>query len=523
MLNPVIPIDDAPAIVIHREKWTAIIPAAGYGSRLGHDKPKILYPLAGRPILDWLLDALDPVCAKYVLALSPDGEALVEPHARRILGDRLQVVVQETPTGMGDAVLLGEGLVDTEFSLIVWGDQATLRKETILACAALHEARPHATLTFPTAIKNDAYIDFERDADERLLRVLQKREGESVRESGENDCGLFLFTTGVLFPTLRESFRTGEGRGRKTREANLLQVLPMFERGPGSVVTLRINDPSETLGVNTPEDADRVEALLLERTHPGQPDRITNAKSAKQVRTLSIVIPAYNEEAFIGALLEKLQAIPTEQYGFEKEIIVVDDGSNDRTDDIAGSFTDVRVIRQKNQGKGAAVQRGVREATGAFVLVQDADLEYDPDDIPSMLQAIGSDASTAIYGSRLLGILRDFGARLPFPGRAPNQSLAPWLMNRILTIMTAVLYRRRITDMLTGYKLYPMKFLREINVKTAGFETDHELTAKLIRQGYSIREVPVTYSPRSVKEGKKIRAIDGVVAVWTLLRFWRAG
>ena len=235
-------------------------------------------------------------------------------------------------------------------------------------------------------------------------------------------------------------------------------------------------------------------------------------------RTVSIVIPAYNEEAFIGLLLKKLSGVDTESAGFDKEIVVVNDGSRDRTAEIVSNKPGVRLINQENRGKGAAVQRGVQEATGDFVLVQDADLEYEPADIPAMLTALGHATDVAVYGSRILGVKDRQGLTL-FPGLAPGQRLGPWVANRTLTILTFILYGRWITDLLTGYKIYPTAFLRSIKVKTAGFETDHELSAKLMRAGYSIREVPAQYRPRSIAEGKKIGPLDGLIAVWTLLRF----
>jgi glycosyltransferase involved in cell wall biosynthesis len=234
---------------------------------------------------------------------------------------------------------------------------------------------------------------------------------------------------------------------------------------------------------------------------------------------VSIIVPAYNEEGFIGQLLEKLLSVDTEAVGFDKEIVVVNDGSQDRTRNIVAAISGVRLIDQENRGKGAAVQRGVREATGNFVLVQDADLEYEPQDIPAMLKALGGADDIAIYGSRILGVRSRYPGWTLFPGLAPGQKFGPWLVNRALTALTFLVYGCWITDMLTGYKVYPIAFLRSVQVKTSGFETDHELSAKLIRARYTIREVPVEYHPRSVAEGKKIGPMDGLVAVWTLFRF----
>jgi dolichol-phosphate mannosyltransferase len=233
--------------------------------------------------------------------------------------------------------------------------------------------------------------------------------------------------------------------------------------------------------------------------------------------TVSIVVPAYNEEAFIGTLLDRVLRVDTESVGFSKEIVVVDDGSKDGTGDAVRRFPAVRLIQQPNQGKGRAVQRGIAEATGDFILVQDADLEYDPADYIPMLTRLAS-VGGSVYGSRTLGQLREHGWSLT-PGRHPQQRLGPWVANVLLTMWTFLLYGKWITDTLTGYKIYPRGFFSEVEILTRGFETDHEITAKLIRLGIRIQEIPISFSPRSEEEGKKIRARDGLIAVWTLLRF----
>ena len=237
------------------------------------------------------------------------------------------------------------------------------------------------------------------------------------------------------------------------------------------------------------------------------------------MKKVSVVIPAYNEEAYLGTLLRRIEKVPTEEVGYELEVIVVDDGSTDGTFAATQGFPRVRVIQQKNQGKGAAVQRGIREATGDYVLVQDADLEYDPADYVPLLRALEGRDDVAVYGSRPLGVMSRRTWSWPTPGRNPDQGLGPWGMNVTLMLLTRALYGRWVTDMLTAYKLYPMWAMREFEVKTRGFETDHELTAKLVRAGVEIREVPIAYDPRTVEEGKKIGPLDGVKAVATLARF----
>jgi len=233
---------------------------------------------------------------------------------------------------------------------------------------------------------------------------------------------------------------------------------------------------------------------------------------------LSIIIPAYNEEAFIGKLLTRIMEVDIETLGFEKEIIVVNDGSKDNTERVVRGFPQVLCFNQvPNQGKGKAVQRGIRESTGDYILIQDADLEYDPADYRGMLEALKS--ADVVYGSRTKGQRRKQAGFTLFPGKHPQQGVGPWLAGVLLTLWTALIYGRWITDTLTGYKLYPSGAVRSMKVRTSGFETDHEITAKLIRSGLSIVEVPVEYHPRTGEEGKKIKPSDGLIAVWTLLRY----
>jgi dolichol-phosphate mannosyltransferase len=240
------------------------------------------------------------------------------------------------------------------------------------------------------------------------------------------------------------------------------------------------------------------------------------------MKILSIIIPAYNEEKYITKLLYQIQSIDTEIVGFIKEIIVVDDGSTDQTRGLADKAAigqpRITVIHQDNQGKGNAVQRGVQEAKGDYVLVQDSDLEYDPNDYIPMLKCL-INSRTSVYGSRTLGQIKFYNKKLPFLGRHPNQNFGAWLAGVFLTIGVFILYGRWITDTLTAYKIYPIDVIREMDIETHGFETDHEITAKLINNGIQIVEVPIKYCPRSFEEGKKIKMRDGFVAMWTFVRF----
>jgi dolichol-phosphate mannosyltransferase len=238
------------------------------------------------------------------------------------------------------------------------------------------------------------------------------------------------------------------------------------------------------------------------------------------MKKLSIVIPAFNEAKYITELIQKILQIPTEEIGYNKEIIFVDDGSTDNTFELAQKFSQVRCFKQgENQGKGKAVQRGIFECTGDFILVQDADLEYEPNDYIPMLRQLNGRDNVAVYGSRILGQIKLSGRKFPFPGKNKNQNFGPWFASIVLSFWTYILFQKWISDTLTAYKIYPTENLKKMNLKTSGFESDHEITARLIRSKVRIEEVPIFYKPRNKEEGKKIRTIDGFIAIWTLLKY----
>ena len=223
---------------------------------------------------------------------------------------------------------------------------------------------------------------------------------------------------------------------------------------------------------------------------------------------LSVIIPAYNEECFIGTLLDKINKVDLGPLGIRKEIIVVDDSSSDRTAEIAGGFSGVRVeVLDRNRGKGYAVRQGLALATGDFLIIQDADLEYDPSDYLSMLSTMLEGDVDAVYGSRYLkGWLRS---------KRPAQSWAAYLGGRSLSIATLLITGRYLTDTVTALKLFN-RGVRCLPLQTVGFETDHEITARLLAQGKRIKEVPIRYMPRSKAEGKKIGVRDWFIAIRTL-------
>jgi bifunctional N-acetylglucosamine-1-phosphate-uridyltransferase/glucosamine-1-phosphate-acetyltransferase GlmU-like protein len=240
----------------------AIVPAAGKGTRLGHDAPKILYPVHGRPILAWLLDLLLPVSARTVIVVSPAGRPPIEDELSRLgAPDTVALAVQAAPRGMADAVLAARGAMSIAHTLVVWGDQVGLSPVTIERVARLHAARAGATLTLATILRSSPYIHVERDPDGRIVRVHEARKAPIPVSVGENDCGLFAFQTRALFEIL-EAAAPGSGDGP---EFDLLPLFPRFERGEGTVATMRITDETETLGINTPAEGERIAPILAAR------------------------------------------------------------------------------------------------------------------------------------------------------------------------------------------------------------------------------------------------------------------
>jgi glycosyltransferase involved in cell wall biosynthesis len=236
--------------------------------------------------------------------------------------------------------------------------------------------------------------------------------------------------------------------------------------------------------------------------------------------TLSIVIPAYQEERFIGGLLEKVLAVDLSPLGLGKEILVVDDGSRDRTAEIAGRYPGVTLHRKpKNEGKGSAVQAGIRMATGDYIMIQDADLEYDPEDYLPMLRALIGQPVDAVYGSRYMkhpgrGKLINFVS-----SRHPGQSLTAYAGGQSLSLIALATTGHYISDTVTALKLFRAGLIRPLELVTRGFELDHEITAKILARGARLREVPIRYHPRTKAEGKKIGARDWAIALRTFLRF----
>ena len=227
-----------------------------------------------------------------------------------------------------------------------------------------------------------------------------------------------------------------------------------------------------------------------------------------KLRKLSVVVPVFNERNTLVEIVRRMRAVELPD-GIEREIIVVDDGSNDGTRDVLNQIGDstVRVVmHEANLGKGAAVRTGFAHATGDYVLVQDADLEYDPEDWPKLLKPLLAGKSRIVYGSR-------------FTGERRNMLFWHWVGNRFLSLVTNVLYNTTLSDMETCYKLFDRKLLDGITIRASRFEFEPEVTAKILRRGIRIYEVPISYTGREFDEGKKITWRDGFAALWTLVKY----
>ena len=231
-------------------------------------------------------------------------------------------------------------------------------------------------------------------------------------------------------------------------------------------------------------------------------------------QTLSIIIPSYNEGASVDAILRKVQAVEL-PYNIKKQVVVVDDGSTDNTATYAQNYINqnpsqnVCLLRHTlNQGKGMAIRTAIKQITGDIVVIQDSDEELDPNDIALMLRKMVDENLDVLYGSRFLGTNHN---------KAHYRSF--YYGTRVLSWLTNILYAQHITDEPTCYKMFKADLLKSIPLKCTGFEFCPEVTAKVARQGFKIQEIPISYYPRTMTQGKKIRAKDGLKAIWYLLKY----
>jgi dolichol-phosphate mannosyltransferase len=240
---------------------------------------------------------------------------------------------------------------------------------------------------------------------------------------------------------------------------------------------------------------------------------------------LSVVVPMFNEERFIIELLSKLLK-SLDQLEIESEVLVVDDGSTDKSRELVSGLFHERIkllCMPSNSGKGAAVRYGVTHSSGDLVLVQDADLEYDTEDIKTMINECQKRElnKVSVYGSRIAGAHYQLTGWRKTIGLWPGQGLPQRAFNLVLSLFHFFVSRVWVSDLLTGYKVYPKRIFDDWETQTSGFETDHEITMQLHKLGIEIVEVPVSYTPRSKSMGKKITSRDAVKALTTIWRYRR--
>ena len=220
---------------------------------------------------------------------------------------------------------------------------------------------------------------------------------------------------------------------------------------------------------------------------------------------ISILIPVYNEK---NSLLEVISQIEAVDFGLDKEIILVDDYSTDGTRDLYSKINHKVILHEKNMGKGAALRTALKKATGDIIIIQDADLEYNPQDYIQIVNLIKNDIFDVVYGSRFLD-----------NKNSGNFLLLSFLANITLSCLTRLLYKVEITDMETCYKAFRAEFIKDINIESNRFDFEPEITAKVLRKNPRFSEVSISYNARGVNEGKKVNWKDGLQAVWTLFKY----
>jgi molybdopterin-guanine dinucleotide biosynthesis protein A len=477
--------------------FSVIIPAAGQGSRMQQGIPKALTPFRGTTFLGWQLQKLKSVSGKiYVVVLSEHLERFTQ--YRSINNLDFEIVVQSIEKGSYFAVKDAIQHVNTRYVAVCWVDQVGI-SESLIVQACNNVQINNVDAVIPLIYLDKPYVKIHRSASGKLTHWEYQREGDEPT-SGYTDVGLFVLDTQKLVKAMTSCPDEERVVSPLTKELNFLDFLCEF--GQFNEIGYVISDDNlNSVAINTPQELLRAEDLISKER-----DR----------RTFSIIIPSYNEAARLPLLLTQLRnlsVVDLNRREITLEVIFVDDGSEDNTRELL-STEPFLYLYQENSGKGSAVKLGVNHSNGDYIIILDADGEYLVSEIPTLVSCVLENSTSVVYGSRYLKKTHS-GIRLsPLVG----QSILNLYFNHFLSLIIWVRFQKIVTDSLTGFKVYPRDIYLAIDPETTGFETDHEISKKIIRWGIPIVEIPVSYLPRSRAEGKKISIIDAFKA----LKIWLA-
>ena len=457
--------------------------------------PKALTPFFDSTFLQWQIQKFENISDQICVVVSTEQITQFEKF-RSTNNLKCKIITQHGGKGSYFAVKTAVESIRSKYTLVCWADQVGLSKSLILQTVNnLQFAKIDGLV--PLLHHPEPYVKAVIDLDGRLEKWEYRREGDSPG-AGYTDLGFFAFNTESLRNSMNSIQNEKFFLSKRTNEFNFLDLLPYFSK-TYSLEFLFTQDKLNAVAINTKNELVLAQKIL---------DR-------KRMRSLfSIIIPSFNEAARLPALLSELANLcnsVTEDKLFDLEVIFVDDGSTDATSQILLNYP-FRYLYQKNSGKGSAVKLGTSIANGDYILILDADGEYLVSDIPLLVQFCLLNPASVVYGSRYLTTSSHGIRLLPLLG----QSILNLYFNYILSILIWLRFKIFITDSLTGYKIYPRGIYNSINPITKGFETDHELSKKILERGISIAEFPVSYMPRTKKDGKKISTIDALKA----LRMW---
>lgn len=477
-------------------KLIGVIPVAGKGLRLlphTEDTPKPMLKVGGKTILERniciLRDKLH-ISTIYIL-VGYKKEHIMEyfKNGESLGVDLRYIEIEDVDKGLAWGILQTRHFIKDTFCVIL-GDE--------MYCDSNHE-----DLCQYLSRDFSAVCAFKEGVEPQIIKKNYSilKEGERIIALEEKPqkvmntllgCGTYLLNTTVF------DYITKTPKSQYSKRIEFTDVLGQMVREGEKVLAFPLK--GNYININTIEDYNAAQNMLCSETNIP--------------RKVSIVIPAFNEERTVVEVVKRVEAVQLDL--LEKEIIVVNDGSNDRTAkvitrELIPFYKNLRYFEHtENKGKGAAIRTALAHCTGDIVLIQDADLEYDPSDYPALLEPLLSKEVKVVYGSRYL--------HTP-PVRSTHSIYK--LGGRVITLFLNALYGIRITDEPTCYKVFDAHLLGSIRLECTGFEFCPEVTAKISRLGYRIKEVPISYTPRSVKEGKKIKFKDALIAVFMLtkLRF----